>query len=107
MRLTREEGRQIVWGDHADWKQVTGEEVTSTTRWTNWMKAVFLHIPTGKHYAIAWQRGATEYQEMKPFEDCDPKPVEVEEREVVRKEWMPVETVQSVASAIHPPDDSF
>ena len=64
-------------------------DVVDTGRWTIQYEVIFKEIATGKHYRTYWQRGATEYQDEKPFEydngeiNCD----EVELVEVVVKEW--------------------
>lgn len=90
MKLTKEEGRDIVWGDHPDWDEQKGREIVEQGRWNTVYSAIFKHKPTGKFYELCWSQGSTEMQEEHPFEYSDPEPVEVEEREVTVKKWMPV-----------------
>ena len=80
-----------MYDDHADWIQVKGtERVIETGRWSIYYSAVFRHVPTNKHYELSWSVGATEHQEESPFEYDDPTPIEVELKEVTKKEWVAV-----------------
>ena len=91
MKLTREQGREIVRNEHFDWIQVGEETITGQRRWVTEIEAIFKHAPTGKHYLFDWERGSTESQDdTEPFEYDDPHPVEVELREVTKMEWIPV-----------------
>ena len=91
MKLTQEEGRMIVYGDHKDWEAVKGtKQITEHTRWSICYEGVFLHKPTGKHYELYWSIGATEQQDEQPFEYDDPTPIEVEKKTVEVEKWVPV-----------------
>lgn len=91
MTLTRQEARDVVYDDHNDWEKVKDtEKIVDQRRWTTMLEAVFLHKPTGKHYAIFWEVGSTEQQEQSPFEYDDPVLTEVEEKEVLVKQWVNV-----------------
>lgn len=93
MKLTSEEGRLILWGDHEDWQEVKGtKHITDNGRWSIYRVAVFKHLPTGKHYEFGWSVGATESQDESPFEYDEPTPIEVVAEEVVITKWVPVET---------------
>lgn len=76
MKLTKKEGRSIVYEDHEDWTKIE-EKVFDTDRWTISYDGVFKHIPSGKHYSLYWSVGATEQQDQSPFEYDEPEPVEV------------------------------
>jgi hypothetical protein len=89
MKLSREEGRWAVHNDHEDWERVESH-IINHTRWSVHHRGVFKHLPTGKHYRLDWSVGATEQQWERPFEDSDPKPVEVEQVEITIKDWRPV-----------------
>jgi len=92
MKLTQEEGRNIVCGEQAGWLNVVGtEKVVDTSRWSIQYEGIFKHLESGKFYRLNWQVGATESQDESPFEYDKPEPCEVEEREVTKKEWVPVE----------------
>ena len=91
MKLTKEEGQSIVWDEHEDWEKVNDDKIIDQSRWSTVYEAVFKHKPSGKHYMLCWSQGSTETQDESPFEYSDPDPVEVEEKEVTVKEWVPVE----------------
>jgi hypothetical protein len=86
MKLSKEEGRLVVYGDHEDWVTVK-EEILETTRWSVLNLGVFMHIPTATHYEISWSVGATEYQYEPPFDCYEPELYEVEETEQVVTVW--------------------
>lgn len=88
MQLTKEEGRDIVWNDHKDWKEVR-REIVNHSRWSVGYVGVFLYKPSNKYYKLFWSIGATESQDERPFEYYDPKPVEVEKVIVKVAEWKP------------------
>lgn len=90
MKLTKEEGRDIVYGDHPDW--VTEEtEIIEQTRWSVLRTGVFTHVPTGTSYELTWSVGATEQQDEQAFEYDDPDPHEVIKKEKVVEVWERVE----------------
>jgi len=89
MKLTKEDGRSVVFEDHKDWETIE-EQIIDTSRWSNIYEGVFLHKPTNKHYRTSWSSGATEMQEEMAFEYDDPEFVEVESQEVVVKQWIAV-----------------
>ncbi len=89
MKLTNEEGRQIIFDDHEDWKSVEEEEIVDTRRWSVTLTQVFQHIPSGKHYQLCWSQGATEEQDERPFEYDTPEPEEVVQKEILVKTWVP------------------
>ena len=87
MKLTKAEGRDIVYGDHPDWVCYE-KDIVDTSRWSIQYNGVFLHKPSGKHYRLYWQIGATEQQDEQAFEYDDPAPVEVVSREIIATEWV-------------------
>lgn len=92
MELTREEGRDIVCGDHEDWCQVEGtRRIVGLLRWSITVWGVFKHKPSGKHYSLEWREAATEQQTEQPFEYTDPAPAEVERVERTIQVWDRVE----------------
>jgi len=96
MKLTRNEGQEVIYGDHADFEAVKGtEQIIDQRRWSTTSEGVFLHKPSGKHYLLSWSRGSTESQDESPFEYSDPDPIEVEPKEVTVTKWVPVNTEKS------------
>jgi len=90
MKLTAEEAREIVWGDHEDWREVEST-IIDQTRWEVIREGVFKHIPTDKHYSVCWGIGATEQQDTGPFEyEKEVEFEEVVQKEVVVKQWVGV-----------------
>ena len=92
MKLISEEGRRIVFDDHDDWEYVE-ERVIETDRWTIRYLGVFEHIPSKKYYQICWSQGATEQQDELPFEYDAPEPIEVVQKEILVKTWVPADEV--------------
>lgn len=86
MKLTANEGRDIVWGCDEDWAEIK-RELIDQNRWSIIYLGVFVHKPTGKHYEMSWSVGATEYQDEQPFENHDPEPYEVIETERLVTVW--------------------
>lgn len=86
MELTKEDGRSIVYDCHEDWQPVE-DDIIESTRWSILHKGVFKHIPTNKYYVLYWSVGATEYQDERPFECEEPKPIEVQQVEKTVKVW--------------------
>ena len=87
MELSKQDGRDVIYGDHPDWDTVE-ECVEDTSRWSIHHSGIFLHKPTSKHYSICWSVGATEMQDEQAFEHSAPEPVEVEAKEVITYEWV-------------------
>lgn len=85
MKLTSEEARNMVFGDHEDFNEVE-INITDTSRWSILYEGVFKHLPTGKFYSTDWSVGATESQDERAFEyDDEVELVEVEETQVMVK----------------------
>ena len=92
MRLEAEQARDIVWGDDEDWEEVSEKQIESQSRWSLYYSQVFQHIPTNRFYEFCWGEGATEMQEMQPFEyDNFVEPTEVVQQQVVQTVWVPKE----------------
>lgn len=87
MKLTAEEGRMIIWGDHEDWVTVVEEKCIDQSRWSLIYEGVFKHLPSNKYYSLVWSVGATEQQDERPFEYVNPEPVEVRAVEKTVTVW--------------------
>lgn len=86
MKLTKEEGRSIVYDDHEDWTKI--EETTEGTgRWSIHYSGVFRYKCNGKYYCLTWSVGATEGQDERPFDYEDPELREVKQVEKTVKVW--------------------
>lgn len=92
MLLTGKQARDIVYEENEDWEEVFGtQKTTGHSRWAVNYTGIFRHIPTNKHYRFNWRKGATEYQDEKPFEyDKEVEVEEVELKEVMVKKWVKV-----------------
>jgi len=91
MEVTKEEARNIVWEEHDDFELVPNtEQIIDTSRWSIYKEAIFLHKPTNKYYNLDWSIGATERQDEQPFDHTNPVLIEVEEKELLVKKWIPV-----------------
>lgn len=66
------------------------DKVVETSRWSTFHEIVFYH--EGKYYQTGYSVGSTEYQDERPWEDQNEVDcTEVELREVLVKQWVPVE----------------
>lgn len=65
-RFTGQELRDTVYGDGFD---VISDEITSHSRWSVWHEMIFK--VDDKFYRADYEKGATEYQETRPFENDD------------------------------------
>ena len=90
MKLTPEEGRDIVWGDSEDWETIESY-IEGTRRWSEDWVGVFLYKPSKKMYQLKWSVGSTESQDESAFDYSDPEPVEVW---AVKKEAIRYTTVE-------------
>ena len=89
MKLTGDEAREIVWECNEDWEQIE-YELVDNNRWSLHYEGVFKHIPTEKYYKFEWSKGATEYQDEKPFQYTkEVIPVEVHSVEKTVQVWGP------------------
>jgi hypothetical protein len=89
MKLTKEEGRQLLWDDLEDWEKVE-EKICDTTRWSIVYRGIFKNLTSYKYYCVYWSVGATEQQDEQPFEYDDPELVEVEPYDKLIKDWRSV-----------------
>jgi len=94
MILPIDKAEQIVHGDHEDWCKVEDTEcITGQRRWTTEKEAIFLHKPTNTTYLLWWNKGSTECQEDTDMwcGDTEVELSQVVEKEVLVKQWIPVE----------------
>lgn len=90
MRLTQEQAQELV---HCG---LDGFDTIETTlvgngRWTLSYDLVVMHIESGKYYKVNYKVGATEKQDVEPFEYDDYVDlIEVRPVEVVKIEYVPV-----------------
>ena len=86
MKLTQEEGNEVVWEDSEDWVKIESN-IVDQRRWVTVHEGIFEHIPSGKFYQMSWECGSTEQQYQKPFEYNDPELTEVHQVEKTIKVW--------------------
>jgi len=96
MKVNKETAEDILNGDSDDWEEVKGtRRITDQRRWVTVEEAIFKNTKAGKFYRMWWEFGSTEQQDQAPFEYEDEVELrEVEEREVLVKQWVPVEEVE-------------
>jgi hypothetical protein len=68
IKLTEQEARDAIFGDHPDFDLIGEEVILDHTRWHVHYGQTLLHIPTGEFYGTTYRVGATEYQDTRPFE---------------------------------------
>lgn len=71
MEITKEEAKNLVWGDSGEDFKVLADEITGTSRWSTLKRVVFTKDGTPGVWAADYSTGATEYQEHEPFEYQD------------------------------------
>ncbi len=86
LKLTPEEGRRIVWGDHDDFEKVE-TEIVDVTRWSIIYEDIYKQKSSGKFFKTSYSSGATESQDEQPYEYV---------KEAVFKEVIPVEKLVTV-----------
>lgn len=89
VKLTREEGRKVVYDAMDDWVKVKGtKHIIGQKRGETRFEVVLLHKLTGKHYSLRWLTGSAECQESTVIEYVERELPEVELREVTEKKWV-------------------
>jgi len=87
MKLTKQEGKALVYEDIEGWEKVESE-IYEASRWSIHYSGVFKHLETGDHYEMAWSVGATELQDERPFEYDEPELTKVKQVEVMITKWI-------------------
>ena len=91
MIISKEEAEKIIREDSHDWEKLYDTERFITHgRWTLTYEAVFIHKNTGKHYLMSWNVPATEMQDCDAFYGNEVELTEVQLKEVMVKQWVPV-----------------
>lgn len=76
LTLTREQARDIVWGDNKDFVEIQNE-IVEQKRWSVVHKIVVQRKSDGKYFMSYYNTGATENQDEKPYEYTSPDFTEV------------------------------
>jgi len=87
MNISKEDARELVYGDLEGWETVESE-IVDVLRWSNIYRGIF-KSPEGKHYSLEWAEAATEQQDELPFEYDDPELVEVKAIPTMVIKWEP------------------
>lgn len=74
--LTKEQGRQIIFGDTDDFIEIENE-ITSKARWADEHRIVIQRKSDGKYFADYYRTGATESCDERPYEWDEPNFTEV------------------------------
>ena len=83
LKLTPQAGRNIVYGDDPNFKEIL-EEIEDTSRWSIHYRIIVRRLSDGKLFESGFRRGATESQDESPYEY---------QSEAVFKEVKPIERV--------------
>lgn len=71
LNLSREEGRNIIYGDSEDYK-VIQDDIIDHTRWSVIHNIVIQRLSDGKYFKDSYSDGATEMQDETPYDYDDP-----------------------------------
>jgi hypothetical protein len=88
MKIKNQEAQEIIYEDHADW-EVVESSIEGQGRWDTHMFSICKHKVTGLYYGVNWSKGSTECQDQEPFYDDEVEFTEMEQVEVIKKEWKP------------------
>lgn len=93
IKMFHRQDMQDVAQDESDIMIKIKDTIVDNSRWSIQHEMIFKDNATGKHYISFFNRGATEYQDERPYEYDDKmiKCVEVEEKEVLVKQWLDVQ----------------
>jgi hypothetical protein len=69
--LTKEEAKDIVYGDSEGYEEVENK-IYTTTRWSEHHKIVVKRISDGKFFSDIYAQGKTESQDESPYDYSDP-----------------------------------
>lgn len=92
LKLDKYKFQDLAYGESFDeWQHVTTNTLDSG-RWTKHLESIVKNIKTNKFYAIYWERGLTEMQDMSMFYDYTPDVEEVKpvEKTVTTVDWVKV-----------------
>lgn len=81
IELTEEDARDIAFGDHPDYVEVT-EYINDTSQWAEFLTTI-VQREDGKLFKMNWSRGLTDEDKDDDEDDefyCYPKLVEVEQK---------------------------
>jgi len=76
LTFSSETAREIIFDDDEDFRLVETEQLTNS-RWSLHYRTVVKRTADGKFFATVYSKGATEYQEERPFDNDPPVFTEV------------------------------
>lgn len=90
LTIPKKEAENIVNEYHHDWESIS-KTIKDQSRWSTRYSGIFKKISTNKHYKVSYSKGSTENQEYQDlFYDDNIEFLEVEEREVLVKQWVAI-----------------
>ena len=66
--LDTDDAREVVYGDHPDFKTIENEMIDSS-RWSLHYKIVVQRLSDSKYFSSAYSKGATEMQDERPYDN--------------------------------------
>lgn len=88
LKINASDAREIVWGGHEDWETIE-TNIDGTSRWEIQKSGAFRYKPTDKVYLAYWSVGATEQQDVMPYEfEDEAEFFEAEQVERTIKVWV-------------------
>ena len=76
LKLTSEEGRNIVYGDTNEY-EIVKDEISNNGRWSIYHDIIIKRKSDGKFFSDSYSEGATEMQDESPYEYDTPNFTEV------------------------------
>ena len=91
LKMTPEEGREIVHGDNDKFETVLDEVYDTSRRWSEDWEIVVKRLSDNTYWRSYYSVGKTEMQCEAPYEnDSEAVFYQVEQKEVVKTEWVAV-----------------
>lgn len=69
--LTTEQAQDLMYGDNPEYEVIEDKQIGSG-RWSIRHRIVIKRVSDGRFFSDTYSRGATEYQEERPWQDNDP-----------------------------------
>lgn len=92
LKMTPEAGRELIWNGNKDFKKVSDEVYDTSRRWSEDREIIVQRLSDKTYWRSYYSVGKTEMQDEQAYEYDDAAVFhQVEQKEVVKTEWVTVE----------------
>lgn len=97
LKMTPEEGREIVFGDNPDFETVLDEVEDTARRWSETRVIIVKRLSDNTYWRSYYSRGKTELQEEHPYEwENEAVFTQVIQKMVIERKWVAVDVAELV-----------